>query len=61
MKNVRIKIAMTENDLKQWQLAKLMGIHEGSLSRRFREELPEEEQDRIIELIRKNAKPEGKK
>ena len=61
MKNVRIKIAMTENDLKQWQLAKLMGIHEGSLSRRFREELPEEEQDRIIEMIRNNAKPEGKK
>lgn len=59
MKNVRIKIALTENDMKQWQLAKLLGIHEGSLSRKFREELPEEEQDKIVDLIRKHSKIGG--
>ena len=51
MKNARIRIAMVEHDIKQWELARMMGIHEGSLSRRFRDELPEEEQDKIVELI----------
>ena len=59
MRNARIKIAMTENDFKQWELAKLLGIHEGSLSRRLREELPAEEQDRIVDLIRQHTKTGG--
>ena len=55
MKNARIKIAMAEHDVKQWELARILGIHEGSLSRRLRDELPAEEQDKIIELIRKHS------
>ncbi len=56
MKNARIKIAMTEEGLHQWEVARLMGIHEGSLSRRLRDELPAEEQDKIIDLIRQHAR-----
>ena len=59
MKNARIKIAMTENDLHQWEVAQIMGIHEGSLSRLLRNELPAEEQDRIVDLIRQHTKTGG--
>ena len=49
--NVKIKVAMLKADMKQWELARLMGIHEGSLSRKMRDELPEEEQEKIVKLI----------
>ena len=55
LKNARIKIAMTEVGIHQWELARLMGIHEGTLSRRLRDELPEQEQERIVNLIRESA------
>ncbi len=42
-------------NMKQWELAKLMGISEFTLSRRMREELPEDEQKKIIDLIRNHA------
>ena len=51
MNNTRIRIKMIECGLKQWELAKLMGISEPTLSKKLREELPEEEQDKIIEII----------
>ena len=51
MNNKRIRMRMLEVGLKQWELAKLMGVSEPTLSKRFRKELPEEEQDRIISLI----------
>ena len=41
--------------MKQWQLADLMGISEFYLSRLFRKELPDEEQDKIVQIIN-NAK-----
>ena len=56
MKNVKIKLAMTEFDLRQWELARLMGIHEGTLSRMLRNELPEEEQMKIVDLIQQHAR-----
>lgn len=55
MKNACIKIAMVECDLRQWQVARLMGVHEGTLSRRMREEMPLEEQEKIVDLIRHHA------
>lgn len=42
---------MLEKDLKQWQLGKLLGKSEATIYRMLRDELPEEEQDHIIELI----------
>lgn len=59
MNNIRIKIAMTQYGIKQWELARIMGLHEGSLSRKFRVDLSEEEQNRIVELIRQHAKQTG--
>lgn len=52
MKNNReIRKALFENDMKQWELAKLLGVHEVTLIRKLREELPKEEQDRICHII----------
>ena len=55
MKNLKIKIAMTEHGIRQWELARLMGIHEGTLSRMLRNELPESEQEQICKLIRQHT------
>ena len=57
MKNKRIRIKMMEYNMKMWQLAKLMKVSEMTVYRRFREELPKEEQNRIIDLI-ENARGE---
>ena len=51
MKNKRIRIAMIQNDVKQYEVAKILGISETSLCRKLREELPEDEQDEIIAKI----------
>ena len=62
VKNAKIKVALIENGMKQWQLAQLMGVHEATLSKRMREELPAEEQDRIVNLIEAaedKQQPEG--
>ena len=59
MKNACIKIAMVECDLRQWQVARLMGIHEGTLSRKMREEMPLQEQEKIVDLIRHHVKTES--
>jgi len=51
--NAKIRLKMFEAGVKQWQLARLIGMSESNLSRKLRDELPEEEQDRIIALIEK--------
>ena len=56
MQNKSIRIALMENNMRQYELAELMGIHDFSLSRKLRHELPKEEQERIISLIKRNAK-----
>ena len=45
-----------ETGMKNYQLAELMGISEFTLSRRLRNELPIEEQEKIIALIRNDRK-----
>ena len=50
--NMKIRVAMLEASLPQWKLAVLLGMHEGSLSRKMRYEMTEEEQDRIVKLIK---------
>ena len=52
MANTRIKVAIMESGLKQWKVAELVGIREETFSRKLRFELPKEEQDRIVNLIR---------
>ena len=51
MNNLKIRLALLEHNLKQWQLAKLLKVSESTVNRLLREELPEEEQDRILSLI----------
>ena len=55
MTNKRIRMKLIEYDLKQWQLAKIMCVSEATVYRLLRDELPEEEQDRIINLIEKTG------
>ena len=51
MNNVKIRMKLASNMLKYWQLARIMGISEMTLTRKLRDELPEPEQDRICQLI----------
>lgn len=51
MNNAKVRIKMIETGIKQWELARLLGMGESVLSRRLRDELPDEEQDRIVGLI----------
>lgn len=61
MKNRIIKEALFKNDLKQYQLAEIMGIHEASLSRKLRNELSEEEQMQIVRMIKAKGAVNGDK
>lgn len=42
-----------------WKLGRILGISESSVTRLMRDELPEEEQVRIISLIEKEEGKEG--
>ena len=42
---------MLEHGITQYGLSKLMGVSEMTVYRRLRDELPDEEQDRIVGLI----------
>lgn len=55
MTNVKVRVKMIESDIKQWELAKLLGISESVLSRKLRDELSEEEQDRIVKAIEERS------
>lgn len=55
MNNIKIRIELTKRDVKYWELARLMGISVPTLNRRLRDELPEAEQDQIVELIRQHC------
>lgn len=51
MKNEMIRKALDDSGMKQWELAEILGISEFTLSRKLRHELPQEEKDRILDLI----------
>jgi predicted transcriptional regulator len=57
MKNYEIKVELMKRGMKQYELASLLGISEWTLSRKLRTELPDEEKQRILEIIR--GKEEG--
>ena len=54
--NARIREALKSSGLRQWELADLLGMAEGTLSRKLRRDLPEDEQRRIIDLINQNKR-----
>ena len=55
MKNSKVRLAAMEAGVKLWQVAERLGINDGNLSRRLRQELPEEEQERLLRIIQELA------
>lgn len=53
--NIKIRNALKLKNMKQWQLAEILGISENTLYRMLRKELPEEEQNRIVTIIAKGG------
>lgn len=53
--NEAVRRALRIKNMAVWQLADLLGVSDNTLFRRLRHELPEEEQKKMIHLI-KNAK-----
>ena len=51
MKNKRIREALFETGIRQYELAALLGVSDMTLFRKLRFELPDEEQERIIKVI----------
>ena len=51
MKNLKIRNALSKKGLFLYQLGKIMGVSEATITRMMREELPESEQNRIVKLI----------
>ena len=52
MTNMEIRIEMTKKNLKQWQVADLLGISESVFSRKLRQEMPDDEKQQILKVIR---------
>ena len=59
MTNERIRKVMKDKNLKQWQVAEIIGVSETTMVRKMRAELSKAEQDRIIKLIKESGKKEG--
>ena len=51
-RNKDIREALFSAEMRQWQLAEAMGINEVTLCKKLREELPEAEKRKILELIK---------
>ena len=59
MNNMKIRIKLMEHNKRLWWLARILETSEATLSRRLRDEPPEEEQIRIIKLIEEKAGEES--
>lgn len=53
--NHKIRETAKIYNFKIWEVADLLGVHETTLHRRLRHELPDEEQERICRMIREAA------
>lgn len=51
MENIEIRAAYMAAGVKQWQLAKILGLSESHFSRKLRKELPQEEKVQILAAI----------
>lgn len=56
MANEIIRNALKNVGMKQWELAELLGICEYTLCRRLRRELPDDDREHILTVIRQNGK-----
>jgi len=55
-KNTRVRNALKEQNMYLWELAQLLGVSEATITRKMRTELPEDEQNNLIEFIKKEGK-----
>ncbi len=53
MNNIEIRTELLRVGMKKYELAELLGIADSALSRKLRKELPDNEKQRIIDIIRK--------
>ena len=55
MNNIEIRNELKKRRMFNYELADLLGVSEFTLSRKLRKELPEEEKQRILAVIRKEG------
>ena len=58
MKNLEIRQAIKDANLKYWQIASEYGLSDGNFSRLLRKELPTDKKKRIISIINNLSKEE---
>ena len=51
MHNKEIRDAAKKSGVKLWQIAAILGINDGNFSRKLRNELPQEEKEKILAII----------
>lgn len=51
MKNKKIRLALMEHGVTQYELARILGVSESTIGRKLRVELSEEETEEILRLI----------
>lgn len=56
MCNIEVRAAWMRAGIKQWKVAEAMGISETHFSRKLRKELPQEEKEKILQIIDQLAK-----
>lgn len=54
--NEIIRTELRMANMKHWELADLLGVSESKMVRMLRHELPKEERERILAIIRKEKK-----
>jgi hypothetical protein len=50
--NMRIRTAANQYGVMLWEIAERIGINDSNFSRKLRRELPEDDQQKIIEVIK---------
>ena len=51
MRNNEIRQSAKAAGVKLWQIAEVVGVNDGNFSRKLRHELPEDEKQKILEII----------
>ena len=55
MTNMKIRLALMETGVRQYELGKLLGVSESTIWRKMRFEMPEEAQEKIVRLIKESV------
>lgn len=59
MANSDVRAAAVSSGVRLWRVAEELGIADASLSRKLRRELPPEEKERILNIIKRLSKEVG--